>query len=65
MKKNYMHEISYNYDSVREYCVVERVDEEYFRASMRQKEKKYKLTIMKIIMCCFANIKGVMFNKKC
>lgn len=52
MSKIYMNEISNNniYDSVREYCVVERVNEEYFRASMRPKEKKHKLAIIETIM---------------
>ena len=44
-------ENKYIYDSIREYCLSERVDEEYFRASVIQKGLKHKL--VKIGSCCY------------
>lgn len=66
MNRIYMYEISNKniYDGIREYCIAERVNEEYFRASMRQKGKKHKLAIIKIIMSIFTHIKGDVCNEK-
>jgi hypothetical protein len=52
MENIYMQEKSNKriYDGVREYCMVEQVNEEYFRASMGQKGWKHKPAIIKIIM---------------
>jgi len=57
MKNIYIQEKSNKriYDGVREYCIVEQVNEEYLRTSMRQKEKKHKPEIIKIIMNIFAH----------
>jgi hypothetical protein len=44
-------ENKYTYDAIKEYCLAERVDEEYFRASIVQKRLKNKLikSIMDIL----------------
>ena len=39
-----------NYDGYREYCIAERVNEDFFRTSMMQNKRKSKKVIVRLIL---------------
>ena len=53
---------SNQYDEVQDYCRCEKIDEEYFRASVRKKTKGKYSTMKKIILGGLISIIGIMGN---